>query len=371
LGQIQAGVSAKGSSHRHRLTDKDAALASADVRGVKSRRKTVLSIVTLVFVVWVFAFFLPSQISYAEVAGYIGDLTARHIAVLAGLGCLLWLAQGALNASVLPGLGIARGTESYLTSNAMSNVVPGPSGTILRFATYLKWDFEAEVISGAVFLSGALSLFWKLIFPIVALPIAIATDYSSRKVILVSLLSMALAAFGAVVLVLTMRSQRFVDAVGREGQRLTNAAMLRLHRQPIYGVTDRVLRFRALLFTTLRTRWKTAVPTSAIAQLSFYVILVVSLRFCGVPHEVLSWGEIFMAFALVQLVTSLGLIPGGIGVVEAVYLSVLTGIAGDEYSNAIAAGIAVFRITTLLYPVVVGWIVFWWWSRHPSTESVR
>jgi uncharacterized membrane protein YbhN (UPF0104 family) len=53
---------------------------------------------------------------------------------------------------------------------------------------------------------------------------------------------------------------------------------------------------------------------------------------------------VFVAYAVVQGLTVLPLTPGDAGVSELVLISLMTASAGNEWVNAVTAGVVVFRV---------------------------
>ena len=70
-----------------------------------------------------------------------------------------------------------------------------------------------------------------------------------------------------------------------------------------------------------------------------------------------------IVWAIVLLITMIPITPGGIGIAELFYIGLFTLIAGDEWSNTIAAGVMLYRVIQWALPIPIGWLVVWQWRR--------
>jgi len=91
------------------------------------------------------------------------------------------------------------------------------------------------------------------------------------------------------------------------------------------------------------------------------LLLVMALRFVGVPREDLSVSQIFATYAIVELLTVVPITAGGAGVVELGYIGLLTGYAGSAYVNQVTAGVMLFRLATWIAIIPIGWITVALW----------
>ncbi len=91
----------------------------------------------------------------------------------------------------------------------------------------------------------------------------------------------------------------------------------------------------------------------------------------GAVHAPIPWSGVLLAFGVAQIVASLPLIPGGIGIVEG-SLAVILVAYGAKKVPALAV-VLVYRLLTFWVVIIVGWIsigVIEWRVRHgASTRS--
>jgi uncharacterized protein (TIRG00374 family) len=74
----------------------------------------------------------------------------------------------------------------------------------------------------------------------------------------------------------------------------------------------------------------------------------------GAVHAPIPWGGVLLAFGISQIVASLPLIPGGIGIVEG-SLAVVLVAYGAKKVPALAV-VLVYRLLTFWLVIIVGWI---------------
>jgi uncharacterized membrane protein YbhN (UPF0104 family) len=97
-------------------------------------------------------------------------------------------------------------------------------------------------------------------------------------------------------------------------------------------------------------------------SLTVFVVLLASLRALGVSSSEVTAVEAFAAWALVRLIGTVPITPGGIGIVELGLTGALVGFGG---SNAgVVAAILVFRFLTMVPTLVLGLFAAATWRRH-------
>jgi uncharacterized protein (TIRG00374 family) len=98
--------------------------------------------------------------------------------------------------------------------------------------------------------------------------------------------------------------------------------------------------------------WLVAWGLSALNWLLDVVCL--ALSFVAI-HAPVPWGAVLLAFAGSKVVTSVGITPGGLGVVEGGLVATFVAY-GTKSSSAVAA-VLVYRAITYVGLVAVGWVV--------------
>src|SRR5579862_6769102 len=91
----------------------------------------------------------------------------------------------------------------------------------------------------------------------------------------------------------------------------------------------------------------------------------------GAVKAPIPWGGVLLAFGVSQVVASLPLIPGGLGIVEG-SLAVILVAYGAKKVPALAV-VLVYRLLTFWLAIIVGWmavgVIEWRVRRSPRTES--
>ena len=77
-------------------------------------------------------------------------------------------------------------------------------------------------------------------------------------------------------------------------ERLANWVLRMVKRDPIGGVTARIIGVRDAGLEMITRVWRSAVVASALGKLGTYVILMLSLRFAGVPSDVIAAAQAFL-----------------------------------------------------------------------------
>jgi putative heme transporter len=165
-------------------------------------------------------------------------------------------------------------------------------------------------------------------------------------------------------------SERRTAATGRVVQRVWRGTLRLFRRSPDTGtdLADRLVARRADALELLRTRWKVATGATVLVVGARVALLIMCVRFAGVPEAAASSQAIFCVFAIVMGLTVIPLMPGNVGVSELAYVGLLTPIAGTEYANEVTAGVLVFRMLTWLLLIPTGLIALAIW-RHGLRDA--
>ena len=119
--------------------------------------------------------------------------------------------------------------------------------------------------------------------------------------------------------------------------------------------------YRAETIDYLRDKWVAATATTFMTYITKCCLLVLCLRFVGIPEDALGWAAIVAVFSLVQGITMLPITPGSVGVAEVALVGMLAPIAGQDYVNEVAAGVLLYRLATwlLIIPTGLGALGVW------------
>src|SRR5204863_129512 len=99
-------------------------------------------------------------------------------------------------------------------------------------------------------------------------------------------------------------------------------------------------------------KWPWLTLATLAGNLSVFAVLLVSLRALDVPASQVTVIEAFAAWALIRLIGSIPITPGGIGIIELGLTGALVGFGG---SNArVVAAVLVYRFLTVVPTLTLG-----------------
>jgi uncharacterized protein (TIRG00374 family) len=195
-------------------------------------------------------------------------------------------------------------------------------------ALILLWIFERRTLSGSE--CGALPC------ETIDLIIIIAG--------VICLVSMAGIAF-------VLRSRSNAQKVGEFAQGALGRVFRLIKRTPP-NVVESVVGFNDTAAEMVGKRWIPITLTNILAQLTPMFVVLAALR--GVGAESVTVLEVFAAFSVALLLTTVPLAPGGAGTVDAALIGMLVAF-GASFEEAVAADV-IWRAFCFLPQMVLGWI---------------
>jgi uncharacterized membrane protein YbhN (UPF0104 family) len=265
-------------------------------------------------------------------------------------------------ALTVPGLGIVRGLVAVEGATAVSNTVPGPSGTATRLGMLRSWGFYTEEFARSWLFTSSLTNFMVIAGPIAGVLIAIAIGDTSWQLLLLGLIATALSAAAIVIVWMMVRREAFAYKVGSFAGRVVRWGAGLAHRKPSQtDFAEAAVRFR----TGLLELWSHNGGRIVLSVVAVYVgnglILAVSMRAVGLGVDELPIGSVIVVYTVVRLLTIVNITPGGVGVVEALYTAAFLVVTGNEYQSEIVAGVILFRGLTYAGPIIMGMIALLVW----------
>ena len=98
-----------------------------------------------------------------------------------------------------------------------------------------------------------------------------------------------------------------------------------------------------------------------------FLVLLVALRAVGVPGADVSLAEAFAAWALIRIITTVPITPGGLGVVELGLTGALVSFGGHQ--AAVVAAVLLYRVLTYVPPIAIGGVCLLVWRRLAGVEA--
>ena len=148
-----------------------------------------------------------------------------------------------------------------------------------------------------------------------------------------------------------LRSKTNAQKVGRFAQGAVGGVFRFIKRTPP-NVFDSVVGFNDTAADMVGRRWKQITVTNIAAQLAPMFVIIATLE--GVGASNVTPLEVFAAYSVALLLTTVPLAPGGAGTVDAALIGMLVAF-GASTSEAVAADV-IWRAFCFLPQMVVGWI---------------
>jgi len=333
-------------------------------------KRGVLGAVALGIVVATFVYFLPTIANYGDVWGVVKDLSWEWIAALLVATAINLLTFAPPWMVALPGLSFVQALTVTQASTALSIVVPGgiAAGIAGSFGVLRGWGFPIRDITRAVTLTGLWNQFLNLLFPIVALFLLTVSGEQSAALATAAFIGVAVLGVVIAGFVVILVSRRLAEDVGDLAARLANWALHRIRRGPVKWSGASFERFRTEAGEFLERRWHWLTAAQLLGTLTVFGVLIVSLRACGVHASEVSWVEAFAAWALVRIVGSIPITPGGIGVVELALTGTLVGFGGNN--AGVVAAVLVYRFLTTVPTLLLGLGAAFTWRRQGLPTAV-
>jgi uncharacterized membrane protein YbhN (UPF0104 family) len=298
--------------------------------------------------------------SIVDALGSLDD--AERLSLIGGTVILCW-AEGLLMATFVQGMPARRGTLAWLGPTAVGSVVPGPSDVPFIFRMFKSWGQPSAAAATAVAAASLFNIASKLILPAVAGLAVVVADIPLDGVMNTIVTAAIVLAIFLLVAGVVVGSEKRTAAAGRLLDEVWRPTLRLLRRRPPdRSLADRLVIQRTEAGALLRGSWHKSLAAITFVTFVRVALLVMSIRFVGVPESVLSWVAIFCVWAIVRGLTVIPLMPGGVGVSEVAYIGMLTAISGQDYVNQVTAGVLVYRLLTWLLMIPAGGVAMALWQ---------
>jgi uncharacterized protein (TIRG00374 family) len=320
-------------------------------------------IVGLVLVLGVFGFVLPRVADYGAVWDAITGLSAVWLVLLVGAAVLNLATFAPPWQAALPGLSFVRALIMAQASTAASNVLPGGDaiGIAVSYSMLRRWGFRVEQVAIA---SGAFSV-WNILanigFAVTGVGLLELSGESNSLLTTAALIGVVVGAVLAVVIALILRDERYAFSIGRFAERVANGLRALFRRPPVTGWPARLAAFRDEAIGLVRRRWWQLTLATLAGHLTVALVLLVALRAVGVHTSDVSLAEVFASWALIRIVTTIPITPGGLGVVELGLTGALVSFGGHRVD--VVAAVLLYRALTYVPPIAVGGVCLLVWRR--------
>jgi len=293
---------------------------------------------------FVFGWLLPRFIDYDEVWEALRELDGWEVAALLVLGLARIPTEALMYRAFLPGLGLPRGSEAYLSSNFAGQLPPPPSASVVQYGYFRAGGYASDTSGLAAFGSFVFPTIGRFLLPLVALVLLILTGEVTGTVWLAGGLSVAVSGVAGVASYFFLRRERVARRLGAKLQRPLSWTLVKLKRDPIADGAGTAAAMRTKVLAVLRRGWALGSIGVAANLALTYLILLAALRFVGISATELPAAEAFAAFAIAFWAGAVFPITGsGLGVVDAVLIAVMIEL-GNASDDALLAAALLWRV---------------------------
>jgi putative heme transporter len=333
--------------------------------------KVLSAAFTVGLLVAIFGFLLPQLSSYGGVASALRQMSAIEIVLLISGGVLVMVLNAAAMRTPIRGLGLGRAFVAQQASTAVSNVIPGPSGTAARFAILHSWKVDVEDFTRATFAVSVWSNAAMISMPGIAflvLALIEGDTFDGMNLYLWAGIAITVTIVVVVLVIQLLRSVSFTRMLGRWTEAAANVFRRWFHKPPLTDLESQSELLRERTLEVVRDRGG-LLTSITLGNYWFNGLLLVScLWFVGISYKELPFFLGLALYSVGRLSTVIQITPGGVGVVEVAYTSVFVAALGNDQHDEIVTGVLVYRLLTYLLPIVVGGFCYVIWRRMRAHE---
>lgn len=336
-------------------------------RSSKDTRRSLIAVgVAVGIAVFIFGFVLPQVIDYETVFEVLKNLEPQDYLIVIAAGLFLYVPEGALYASLMPGMGLRRGMSAWVGSTAVSTTIPG-ADLVVRYGMYRSWGFGVERTMLGIVLSGLFDNIVKFSLPSIAVIAFLVLGVGDLgDFVWIAIIALGVLIVMAVVIIGMLRSETFTQWLAAKAESIANWGLGKIKRDPVDGLSEKVVGFRDLAIGIVRDSGARAMFYSTTGKLWAFVMLTLSMRIVGLDPEILPLGQVFIVWVIVLMITAIPITPGGVGIASMSYIFFFSKAIGNEYADIIAAGVVLFRLAQWFLPIPIGWISVGLWRRQVS-----
>jgi len=308
---------------------------------------------------------VPAVGSLSGVWTAISAMSPATVVLLVIAALVIRVLLAAAYAVILPGLSLGRSLIAREASSAVSNVVPGPSGTATQYVILRSWGVSTEAFAGATISMGVFTdvlVFaapggFFIIWVLLGMPAATGSD----NVWLWGIGALVVSAIAVGLLLAIGGSERLAARVGRLGQGYVNPFRRLLGKGRIADWPERCVGLRTHTLRTLKEHGVGLIGYITGGYLLNGLLLVWCLWACGISRSALPLSLGLMLYSVGRISTVVNITPGGVGVAEVAYTAVYVTVLGSSSHDSVVAGVLVYRGLTYVLPMLTGAVCYVLW----------
>jgi hypothetical protein len=306
---------------------------------------------------------LVGAIDWTAVWAAVGQLTLPGALVLLAVLLVRQFFNAVPLATFVDGLSIPRSMQNDLGAILTGTVAPPPSDVVLRVSMFRSWSIDP--LEGMAGVTLNTLTFYVIRFSAPALGLVLFAFIEAEAGRFWAAVASGLVALAILVALVSLsRGERLARIIGLTAGRV--ASRLRHEVEP-EAWSRAVVEFRGRVGERVRTGVTPSLLALAAMVLAESLLLITSLRLVGVPSDAVATVLVLSTFLVAYPLTLFPLM--GLGVLDAVLVAAWTQVAGLEYESQIVAGLIVWRVYSLMVPILLGVIAVTWWRRTTRSDS--
>ena len=326
--------------------------------------KVLGGVASLVLLVVILVEVVPKFASYSHAWAAMTHLNPWWWVAIAGLALVnqisgVWPYQAAL-----PGLRLWDGFLVIETTGAISNTVPagGAVAIGMTYKMFSSFGISAVDISTAVIATGIWNFAAKLGLPVAAVALLAITAHPTARVLDAAIAGVVAIVLAGLTLWLLFRFTAGYHWLGRVADRAVNWVRHFFGKAPTDRIERSLTDFKGQTAHIVRHRGWLLTGTTLANQLVGFVLVLIIVRAVGITTGQVTVIAVFTSFAVARLAGAIPITPGGLGTLDAAFLSLMTAF-GASSSRALAADL-IWRLTVYFLPIIPGIVTYVIWLRR-------
>ncbi len=303
-------------------------------------RRVLRPVLMIAALAVVFGWLLPRFIDYDEVWQAVTRLDGWEVCVLLGLALARVPTEALMYRAFLPGLGLWRGSQAFLSSNFASQLLPPPSASLVQYRYFRAEGYGSDRSRLAAAGSFLFPMVGRFLLPPAALVVLLVSGDVHGTILIAAAFALMITLALAFVTWLFLRTERSAHRVGTRVERPLARVLRVVKRDPVEDTAQRAAELRRQTLTILSEGWRLGSAGVAANLAITYLILLACLRFVGVSSGQLSTPDAFAAFAIAFWAGAVFPITGsGLGVVDTVLMVTLVEFSASDDDTLVAAAL--------------------------------
>lgn len=306
---------------------------------------------------------LVGAIDWSAVWSAVRQLTVPGAALLLVILLIRQIVNAVPLSKFVKGLSLPRSMQNDLGAVLIGTIAPPPSDVAMRVAMFRSWRIDPLEGMAGVTLNTLAFYVVRFLAPVLGLAMFAVIEAEADHgwaAVGSGLISVAI----LVALIALSRGDRLAALIGLTAGRV--AARFRSQVQPSEW-SSAVVAFRARVGDRVRTGLVPSLLALTAMVIADGAMLLTSLRLVGVDSSAVPLLVVLSAFLMAYPLTLFPLM--GLGILDAFLVAAYVQSAGIDYEAQIVAGLIVWRVFSLLLPMLLGVVALGWWRRTRSDDE--